>query len=124
MNQNKKLAKQYCRRVRKQLPVGGKQKRMYLETMYQRVLEYLETAERTDEAALEAHFGDPENIALAFLGEMPYQEISRKFRFRNRVIAIVLAVAILALAGITVMLCQIKEYNQANHGYWAVSDAY
>lgn len=125
MRENERLARRYCQEVRKKLPVGGRQKRIYLETMYQRVVEFLETSEQPDEAAVEARFGDPETIALAFIGEMSYQEISRKFRFRNRVIAISLAVAILATAGIAIAFRQIIKYNKNEHnGYIVQTEPY
>lgn len=115
MDTKEKLARRYCRCVRRRLPVGGPKKQEFLDTLHQRVLEFLENADTVDGAAVEARFGAPETIAYSFIEQMPYEEVARKFRFRNRVIAVILAVAVIAVAGLVLSFHQMIEYNKTQH---------
>lgn len=125
MDTKEKLARRYCRRVRGRLPVGGPKKREFLETLHQRVLEFLHESERADAAAVEARFGSPDAIALSFLEQMSYAELTCKIRFRNRVIAAVLAVAFAAVMGLALTFHQMIEYNKNRHdGYIETDIAY
>lgn len=113
-----KLARRYVHRVCRRMPVGGKQKRQFLANLRANVTQYLEENPGLDHAQLEAHFGTPDDIAADFISQMSYQQINEKFRFRNRVVAIVAAVAILiALLGVGAALCTIEDGKAVNRAY-------
>lgn len=116
MQEKEALARRYCREVRRKIPVGGKEKRLFMRTLHQRVEEFLNETEHTDFAAFEKAFGSPETIALSFWGEMSYPKIAKKIRFRNWVIAIVASLAILVLVSHQIAIHKMIEENrnQAN----------
>ncbi len=97
---NRKLLSRYYRRVRRALPVGSESKQRFLADLQMQAEQYIQAHPQADITDLETALGTPDEIAQTFLEEMSYGEIIRKFRFRNRIIAII-AVAAIVLVLIT-----------------------
>lgn len=98
-----KELKQYYRAVASWLPCGGRLKKQLMGNITATVDNYLADHPEADFAALQAHFGTPQQIAAAFVDEMGTEELLIKLHMRNRIIRIVLLcvgalIAIWALA--------------------------
>lgn len=117
-------AKRYCRHVARALPFGGAKKRGYLAAIKQDVLRYLSEHPWDGEEKLREVFGSPEQIAAAFVSEMPYEEINNRFRARNRALFIVSVAVILALLLLVGMIVYLIIRNQQDmDGYFVVTSA-
>ncbi len=113
-----KLTSQYIWRISRRMPIGGSRKRQFLATLRESVIQHLEKNPDSDYAQLEAQFGTPDEIADDFIAQMSSQQINAKFRTRNRVVAIVAAVAIIiAMSWIGMVLEIIDEDDSMDRGY-------
>ena len=124
MKQLERRARQYCRRVAKKLPFGGEKRKRYLESLQQDVNGYLSDHPWADAEELARVFGQPEQIAVAFVSEMSYAEINARFRARNRALWIVsgaVALAMLLLAAMIVYM--IIRNRQDMNGHLVVTAA-
>ena len=118
MKRLERRAAGYCRAVARALPFSGRRKRDYLENLRSDVLGYLASHPWADRDELTEQFGAPEDIASAFVAEMSYPEINRRFRARNRVVRLVLlalGIALLALAGMIVYLILRNRQDMDGH---------
>lgn len=97
MKQLEKVANAYCKTVAAAIPVHGKKRTEYLRNLRQDAMDYLSTHPWSKADDLCKRFGTPEDISIAFVSEMSMDEINERFRARNRVIKIAMAVAVLAL---------------------------
>lgn len=114
----------YCRQVAKKLPFSGERKQTYLENLQIDVLAYLSSHPWADEQELVAQFGSPEEIAVAFVSEMSYEEINKRFRARNRVVKLVLLALGIALASLAAMIVYLIIRNRQDmDGHFIVTAA-
>ena len=124
MKQLEQKAAAYCRKVAKKLPFSGERKRTYLENLQNDVLAYLSSHPWADVQELAAQFGSPEEIAVAFVSEMSYEEINERFRARNRVVKLVLLALGLALAALAAMIVYLIVRNRQDmNGHFIVTAA-
>ena len=114
----------YCRQVAKKLPFSGERKRAYLDNLRNDVLGYLSSHPWADLDELAAQFGTPEAIAVAFVSEMSYEEINKRFRARNRVVKLVLLALGIALAALAAMIVYLIIRNRQDmDGHFIVTAA-
>lgn len=118
MKTNRRIARKYCRRVRSWLP-GGKMRRAIMQQIKETVGEFVAQNPDADYEALQAQFGQPKEIAVSYVDNMSTTEILSGLRIRRRIIAIVLAVAIIILIswGISVAQATIAFKNAFNGSY-------
>lgn len=99
-----KELKGYYRQIRSWLPCGGKMKRTLMASITATIDGYIAENSGIDFAALQAHFGTPQQIAAAFVDEMGTDELLKTLRTRRRIVRIILgsAAAIVAVWAIAV----------------------
>lgn len=100
-----KELKAYYRQVATWLPCGGRLKKQLMGSITATVDGYLADHPEADVAALQAHFGTPQQIASAFVDEMETEELLNALRTRRKIIKICLicAAAIIAIWAIAVL---------------------
>lgn len=124
MKQLEQRAAAYCRKVAKKLPFSGERKRAYLENLRNDVLGYLSSHLWANADELAEQFGTPEAIAVAFVSEMSYEEINKRFRARNRVVKLVLLALGIALAALAAMIVYLIIRNRQDmDGHFIVTAA-
>lgn len=89
---------QYYRQIKGWLPCGGKVKKTLMTNITATIEGYIADNPGIDFAAVQAHFGTPQQIAAAFVDEMGTEELLTALRLRRKIVKIVLGVAIAALA--------------------------
>lgn len=91
-------AKRYLRELRKSLPCGRKERKRVLEGIRQSI----ENNEATDGPdtyeALVSRYGSPDEIASSYFSEKGTGELIRELRIGNRILALILAGIVAALA--------------------------
>ncbi len=116
------LAKRYIFRVSRRMPVGGKQKREFLAALQEDVEQYILENPSATRAQLEAQFGSPDDIAADFIAQMPYREINDKFRARNRIVAVAVAVAlVIAMIWAAAVFCALHDIWGDGAGFGAIT---
>lgn len=124
MKRLERRADAYCRQVAKKLPFGGAQKRAYLLALRHDALGYLSTHPWAEPRELAEVFGSPEQIAVAFVSEMSYEEINARFRARNRVLALVSAAVVISLLLLGAMIVYLVIRNRQDmDGHFVVTAA-
>lgn len=89
---------QYYRQIKGWLPCGGKVKKTLMTNITATIEGYIADNPGLDFAAVQAHFGTPQQIAAAFVDEMGTEELLTALRLRRKIVKIVLGVAFAALA--------------------------
>ena len=97
ITQNSTL-KKYYRSIRRELQCPGGTKKLILSQLQQNIAAFLEESPNADLAAIHAHFGTPQQIANAYLEELSAPELSKKLQLRRKIVAIILAASISAVA--------------------------
>lgn len=91
-------AKRYLRELRNSLPCGRKERKRALEGIRQSI----ENKEATDGPdtyeALVSRYGSPDEIASSYFSEKSTGELIRELRIGNRIMALILAGIVAALA--------------------------
>lgn len=110
--------RRYYRSIASLLPCGGREKKTLLRTTRDSVASYLLDHPEADFARVQQHFGTPEEIAAAFVGDMDMPRLLAALRSRRRVFLAVIAalVAALLLWGGGVALTVADQHN-ANPSY-------
>lgn len=100
-----KELKQYYRQIGGWLPCGGRLKKQMMSNIRSTVEGYRDEHPEADFAAIQTHFGTPQQIAASFVDEMGTEELLYKLRVRNRIIKIVLlcVCAVVAIYGLSVL---------------------
>ena len=88
-------ARKYLRRVRSTIPYSRKVKMQIMENIQQSIGLYLEENPNADYKALLARFGEPEEIAAAYIETLEPAELLKKLRVRKRILTAVAAVLII-----------------------------
>lgn len=73
-----KQATRYFRQVKRRLPVGGIHRKEFLANIKKSIEVYAAENPDTTLSNYYERFGTPDEIAVAFLSEMPYGEINSK----------------------------------------------
>lgn len=93
----------YVRAVSGFLPCSGKVKKPLLDALRAQAEEYIEGG--GDAAALEQHFGTPQQVAAAWVDEMDTSELLAELHIHRRivmVVALVMAAALVIFTGVLV----------------------
>lgn len=99
MNAIKTRLKKYYRQINKELICPRNEKKKILADIKSNVTCYLEENPGADFDGVQAHFGTPDQITAAYIGEIDTPEIIRKLKIRNRIVA-----AVCVAVGICVLL--------------------
>lgn len=114
---NRNIAlKRYYRSIRNHLPSSHKLKAKVLAEIENNINEYLRENPSADIASIEARFGAPEQIAIAYVYELGTPELLKKFQIRKRILTIIIsAVAIILILWLGVVSWSaITEYYDSN----------
>ena len=109
--------KQYYRSIRNCLPSSHKLKAKVLAEIENNINAYLLENPSADIASIEARFGAPEQIAIAYVDELGTPELLKKFQIRKRILTIIIsAVAIILILWLGVVgWSAIREHNDSNN---------
>lgn len=113
-----KELKGYYRQIKGWLPCGGQVKKMLMANITATIGGYVEEHPGIDFAAVQAHFGTPQQIATAFVDEMDTEELLGKLRIRKKLVTVITAaaIAIVVLWAVVVTLSYLSFLNQL-YGY-------
>lgn len=104
--------RRYCRAVGSYLPCSRRQKRQILWDLRQRLAEYC--GEQPNGVTLEENFGTPQQVAAGYVDDMDTTELLHALRYRRRVITIVVAGVLTALAVFAVALyMQVHDFHES-----------
>ena len=114
---HEKLIHRYCRAVGSYLPCSPRQKREILLGLRQRLEDHC--AEHPECAEdLEAAFGTPQAVAAAYIDDMDTGELLAALRQRRRVLRLVGAGLLAALAvWLTTCIISAIDLHDATHGW-------
>ncbi len=114
-NRNAAL-KRYYRKIRNCLPSSHKLKVKVLAEIESNINAYLLENPSTDITAIEARFGAPEQIAVAYVDELGTPELLKKLQMRKKILTIIIsAVAIILILWLGVVSwAAIKEYDHSS----------
>ena len=115
---NRNIAlKRYYRSIRNHLPSSHKLKAKVLAEIENNINEYLRENPSADIASIEARFGAPELIAIAYVDELGTPELLKKFQIRKKILTIIIsAVAIILILWLGVVgWSAIREHNDSNN---------
>ena len=117
-NRNAAL-KRYYRSIRNCLPSSHKLKAKVLAEIDSNINEYLRENPCADIASIEARFGAPEQIAIAYVDELGTPELLKKFQIRKRILTIVIsAIAIILILWLGVVgWAALKELDHSNNTF-------
>lgn len=108
--------KRYYRSIRNCLPSSRKLKAKVLAEIDSNINEYLRENPYADIASIEARFGAPEQIAVAYVDELGTPELLKKLAIRKRILTIVIStVAIILILWLCVVgWAALKELDHSN----------
>ncbi len=124
--------KKYVCAVSSFLPCSGKTKKPWLDAIRAQAEDYI--AQGGDPAALAERFGTPQQVAAAYVDEMPTAELLAELHIRRRVVTTVVLAVVAALAVYAgVLLLQLHTIHQDLSGWsektvtevesWTVNDS-
>ncbi len=109
-----KDTKRYLRTVRGWLPCSGKLKRCIMTQITNRVQEYLAQNPKSTFDEICAHFGYPQEIAVAYIENTDTAEILKSLRIRRRIVTIVItAVLVILISWATVITFEIAKFKKS-----------
>ncbi len=108
--------KRYYRSIRNCLPSSRKLKAKVLAEIESNINAYLLEEPSADIASIEARFGSPEQIAVAYVDELGTPELLKKFHIRKKILTITIsAIAIVLILWLGVVSWSaITEYYDSN----------
>ena len=108
---------QYYRSIRKDLPCSYKMKKRIMQQIQESVGLFLEQNPDADFEVVQAHFGEPQTIALSYIEDQDAPELLRKMRIKKKVLAIVAGVMALILTiWVAAIVWAIVDTNKTNDG--------
>mgnify|MGYP006987473157 FL=1 len=108
--------KKYVCAVSSFLPCSGKTKKPWLDAIRAQAEGYI--AQGGDPAALAERFGTPQQVAAAYVDEMPTAELLAQLHIRRRVVTTVVLAVVAALAVYAgVLLLQLHTIHQDLSGW-------
>lgn len=105
--------KKYYRAIKRELLCPGDTKARICKDIENDINAYLQENPGADFAAIEEHFGSPQQIAATYVEEMPTPELLKKLKIRKRIIAAVCiaVVAAISIWAIAIAIALSNEYN-------------
>lgn len=111
-----KELKQYYNQIQKKLPCTHSYRKRFVQDLQASVDSYLNENPNADFAAIEEHFGSPEQITSAYAMEMDTSEVVKKYKLRKWIISVVAgAAALVVLMWLGAVMRASVEFSQ-NHG--------
>lgn len=109
--------KRYYRSIRNHLPSSHRLKAKVLAEIECNINAYLLEDPSADITSIEARFGSPEQIAVAYVDELGTPELLKKFQIRKRILTIVIsAIVIILILWLGVVgWAAIREHNDSNN---------
>ena len=93
---------QYLHEVEKEMTCSPKRKKELLRRLNTDIEEFADDyGDTLDKQSIEAHFGEPKDIAENFLATTDYAEVKKTFSTKKAVIICVAVACLIALIGIT-----------------------
>lgn len=116
MTMGSRAAERYFQQVKSWIPCAGKMKKDVLAQIWDEIGGYLEENPDAGEADLRQRFGTPQQIAVAYVGEVDGSELLRNLRLRRRIVRIVAGAAIAAtlMWAVVVTIALADHHNGAN----------
>ena len=111
----------YLIEVALQLPGSWKQKKLVLEEIKRSIQSYAFEGDYISYGQIRSRFGDPKQVAAAYLSELAPEELLENVNVKKKVVRILLTAAITAVVvwAIFLILCFISVQKDAN-GYTVV----
>lgn len=116
-----KQATRYFRQIKRRLPVGGIHRKEFLANIRKSIEVY--AAENPDTMLSDYYerFGTPDEIAVAFLSEMPCGEINSKMQRGRMAFVVAVCIAVVSVIALSVTISYIIKHN-ANSHYGYITD--
>ena len=107
----------YYRDIKQALSCPSSQKRKLMQDIRGAVSNYLHEHPEADIGTVTAHFGTPQQIADAYLAELPPQALRQQLTVKKWIIGIIAAAAACALLiwGIAVGIALVNELQDADN---------
>ena len=86
---------EYIKNIKKQLLYGTKESRLFLKELKQNILDYADENKNADMSEIRQQFGTEEEVATIFFEQYSKEDIKKKLRIRNAVVACVVTVALI-----------------------------
>lgn len=111
---------EYIKNIKKQLLYGTKESKLFLKELKQNILDFADENKNADIADIRNRFGTEEEVATIFFEQYSKEDIKKKLRIRNAVVACVVAVALIFTGCIIYETIKSQKYDP---GYIIVHDA-
>lgn len=117
MGSNNPALKRYIRSISNALPCSGKMKRQVVSQIHNSIIDYVQENPDADFAAVQSHFGTPQEIAASYVDNQDTSALLRKMSIKKKVLTIVAGVmAIILLIWIGVVTWGIGEAKKTTGG--------
>lgn len=111
MNSTDKQLRTYYCCVKKWLPGSGNQNKRVMMQIRNAVSLFMAEHPDADYAAIEGHFGAPQEIAASFVGEMETKELLSNLQIRKRLVGTIAVLAVI----IVVLWAGFLSYAMSDH---------
>lgn len=109
----------FLTRVRKSVPIRGKERKQLLERLRMELAAFEEEYPGCDYEQIVERFGTPEQIAEDFLAELDHNSVAHALQVRQRIVKILVATALVGvLMWGFMLLCAYLEHLDRVHGYF------
>ena len=107
---NRKIEKQYIRKVRQSLPVYGCKERAYIKKLEEHLQDYCDEYPDVAEEDIVKEFGTPTSVVSDYFCEIDEDYLFRKLRIRNHVrISIFVITACIIILNIMMFLLRLNK---------------
>ncbi len=117
----------YYNRIKRRIPVGGKRRRELLLNIKAEIDEYAASVPSATLSDYYDRFGKPEEIAVSFVSEMPYNEIDARLRGGRRALRIACitaaVISVAAAISLAVSIHYIKAVNDDFHNGYIIMES-
>lgn len=122
MGNNDAALKRYYHDVKRALPCSSKIRKQIVQQLQESVRDFILQNPDADFAAVQHHFGTPQEIASGYIDEQGTPELLKKMTIKKRVLAIVAGVmAIILVSWMIAVAWSIHDDRETNHGYIGVT---
>ena len=107
---NRKIERQYIRKVRQSLPVYGCKERAYIKKLEEHLQDYCDEYPGVTEEDIVKEFGTPTSVVSDYFCEIDEDYLFRKLRIRNHVrISIFVITACIIILNIMMFLLRLNK---------------
>lgn len=105
---------EYIKNIKKQLLYGTKESKLFLKELKQNILDFADENKNADMSEIRQQFGTEEEVATIFFEQYSKEDIKKKLRSRNVIVACVIAFALIFTVSITVEIISTRN-SYANY---------